>query len=101
MNRRSLTSALAAVVLGLSVALVPAASASAAGNGSITVHNNCGRTESFTYYRSGQLQGGGQMPASGRISLSLAPGTYVVTTIPRYTTVTVRSGQGWAVRLCN
>ena len=102
MKRRSLTAAFATIMLGLSIALLPAASASAAGgSASITVYNNCGQTESFLIYRSGAVAKGGQMSAGGHITFSLAPGTYVVATKPRYTTVTVSAGQGRALRLCN
>ena len=101
MNRRSLTAALASVALGLTVALMPAASASAAGNGSLTIYNTCGQNATvWIYYSGGSQYGGASIVAGGHVTFSLAPGKYGVTTSPKMTYWTVRSGQGWAVRLC-
>ena len=101
MKRRSVTAALATAVLALSVALIPAASASAAGNGSITVYNTCGHSAAVSIYSSvGTLKYGTTLAAGAHRAFILAPGTYAVTTSPTITERTVRSGQGWAVRLC-
>jgi hypothetical protein len=102
MKRRSVTAGLAAVVLALSVALIPAASASAAANGYITVYNNCNqRGIVFVTSESGAVVASSTLFFAAKVTFSLPPGRYGVTTLPNFSYLTVRSSQGWGVRLCN
>ena len=100
MKRRSVTAGLAAIVLGLTVALVPAASASAVSYGSITVYNNCGASRWATIYVGTTWWADAIIQPGDRRIFTLTPGTYRVGTYPTTISVTVRANQGFAVRLC-
>ena len=97
---RRLTAALATAALGLSLALQPTASATAA-TGSVTVHNTCGHRATVSIYRGSQQIGTASIAAGGRQSWVLTAGyTYGITTSPTMTYITVRERVGQAVRLC-
>ena len=99
MSTRRLTALLAAAALGLSLAVVPAASASAAAG--VIVHNTCGHRATVQIYLGSHQVASSSIPAGGSQSFQLTVGnTYGITTSPTMWTVTVRDRILQGVKLC-